>query len=198
MSSCDRESTILTFLSSSCTPVPAKRVAAALGISKHEANRCLYKMLESDTVECVDGCPPLWSVRAAQRETNEKDDAAPTSGDEEAASGSDVEPMETECTYRSASLFGEDIDVLTVGAVTHLKTLNPVSAVNEYCMRTHRPLVFQECRTGGHDHCPLFSCTVVVSEKTVSTASGCSKKAARSAACAKALIVLIDNCGVSF
>ncbi|AAR98377.1 ORF020 dsRNA-binding PKR inhibitor [Bovine papular stomatitis virus] len=195
MASCDRESKILTFLSSSGTPVPAKRVAAALGISKHDANRCLYKLLESDAVSCVDGCPPLWS---APCEADEKKDTA--SGDDEATggSGSDPEPMETECTYLGASLFGEDIDVLTVGAVTHLKTLNPVSAVNEYCMRVHRPLVFQECRTGGHDHCPLFTCTVVVSNKTVSTASGCSKKAARNAACTDALTILINNCGVSF
>ncbi|WZD65885.1 IFNR [Bovine papular stomatitis virus] len=194
MSSCDRESQILAFLTSANTPVPARRVAAELGISKHEANRCLYRLLESEAVACVDGRPPLWSAPCAADEKT-----ATASGDEEAADGSDTEPMETECTYRGASLFGdEDIDVLSVCTVTHLKSLNAVSAVNEFCMRTHRPLVFQECRSGGHDHCPLFTCTVVVSNKTVSTASGCSKKAARNAACADALTLLIDNCGISF
>nr|AFI08247.1 double-stranded RNA-binding protein [Pseudocowpox virus] len=181
----DCASLILDLLKKCGVKLPAKDIAKELGISKHEANRVLYRMLDTDEVHFEDGHPPHWYAECgpAPATSVEEDDV-------------DTEPMETEAGC--GTIFGGEIDVLTKTCVMRLKTLNPVSAVNEFCMITHRPLEFCETRSGGQHHCPNFTCTIVVSGKVITTASGTSKKLARHAACATALIILIDNCGISF
>ncbi len=181
---CECASLILELLRKSDDKLPAKQIAKELGISKHEANRQLYRLLDSNDVYCEDGNPPRWFVECAP--------SAPTEEDE----NSDTEPMETEAGCDT--LFGGDIDILTQSAVMRLKSLNPVSAVNEFCMMTHRPLEFCETRAGGEDHCPRFTCTITISGKVVSVADGASKKLARHTACSSALTILINNFGISF
>ncbi|WZD65113.1 IFNR [Pseudocowpox virus] len=179
----DCASLILDLLKKSGVKLPAKDIAKELGISKHEANRYLYRLLDTDDVRVEDGHPPRWYAECEPATSVEEDDT-------------DTEPMETEAGCDT--IFGGEIDVLTQSCVVRLKTLNPVSAVNEFCMITHRPLEFCETRSGGQDHCPHFTCTIMVSGKVIATADGTSKKLARHAACATALIILIDNCGISF
>nr|AAQ18045.1 double-stranded RNA-binding protein [Tillquist parapoxvirus] len=178
---CEWASLILDLLKTCGDKLPAKNIAKELGISKHEANRYLYRLLDKDEVRVEEGHPPHWYVECEPATCVEEDD---------------TEPMETEAGCDT--IFGGDIDVLSKTCVMRLKTLNPVSAVNEFCMITHRPLEFCETRSGGQDHCPNFTCTIVVSGKLIATATGTSRKLARHAACATALIILIDNCGISF
>ncbi|ASC55615.1 dsRNA-binding PKR inhibitor-like protein [Seal parapoxvirus] len=197
---------ILSFLRDASHPVPAKRVASELGITKHCANKHLYGLLASGDVRCEGDCSPRWFVEPPAQECNApSNDSASDDGKPKGAKGaescsSDGEPMETECGVepKEVSALFEDIDIVPRTTVLRFKAMNAVSAVNEYCMLVHRDLVFRECRTGGENHCPSFTCTVLVSNVAVAVACGRSKKAARHAACTAAITTLIDNCGITF
>ncbi|AIZ77271.1 putative dsRNA-binding PKR inhibitor [Parapoxvirus red deer/HL953] len=200
---------VLSALSIDCSRT-SREIANMLGTTKHAVNVALYGMLAKGQVVCEGDSPPRWRApQPPQDVCEESDDEAseqrpltppapyctgtgPADSDtEEEPEGE--EPMETEAA--SNALFG-DIDLIPHSLASRMTKGNPVCGINEYCMYTHRCLFFEEYRSGGQDHVPLFECKVFVDRVFVCTGSGPSKKAARRDACANAVTVLIDNCGV--
>lgn len=182
---------ILALLAEQATFMTAKQIATLLGTSKHCVNACLYSMYSVGEILCEGERPPRWASPPLPAEEHEDD--APGAAAASDGNGQEAEPMEVEC---GLTLFS-DLDVLARDVVTHLKDIDPVCAVNEYCMQTHRCMRLQEARSGGGDHCPLFTSAVFVDDVCICTATAHSKRAARKEACRRALAILIDNCGVA-